>query len=198
MYGPEALVVGVVGHCPPKLLLRVQQLARTSRSGINQRQHLNVQHHHDHQVFNSHSNLVIDLMHHQLWESALFHRQLKLSLRFWLFKPETTDETESHQTSDHSSFSVFSWSWVFQKIKHFINAIICGLQTFNGQVFHTFVLIVFHLQTYLKLSKSSLFVLSMNLERRTSPILYCVWTSLLIVLKRNVFFKPTSKVEQRD
>ena len=52
MYGPEALVVGVVGHCPPKLLLRVEQLARASRSGINQRQHLNVQHHHHHhQVF---------------------------------------------------------------------------------------------------------------------------------------------------
>ena len=50
MYGPEALVVGVVGHCPAKLLLRVEQLARTSRSGINHRKHLNVQHHHHHQV----------------------------------------------------------------------------------------------------------------------------------------------------
>ena len=115
-----------------------------------------------------------------------------------MFKPETADETESHQTSDHSSFSVFSWSWVIQKIKHCSCAIKCGLQTINGQVFHIFVLSVSYLQTYLKLSKSSLFVLSMNLERRTSPNLYCGWTSLLIVLKRNVFFKPTSKVEQRD
>ena len=36
-------------------------------------------------------------------------------------------------------------------------------------IYYTFVLIVSYLQTYLKLSKSSLFVLSMNLERRTSP-----------------------------
>ena len=52
MYGPEALVVGVVGHCPAKLLLRVEQLARTSRSGINHCKNLNVQqhHHHHHQV----------------------------------------------------------------------------------------------------------------------------------------------------
>ena len=50
MYGPEALVVGVVGHCPPKLLLRVQQLARASRSGINHIKHLDVQHYHHHQV----------------------------------------------------------------------------------------------------------------------------------------------------
>ena len=164
MYGPEALVVGVVGHCPAKLLLRVQQLARASRSGINQRQHLNVQHqNHYHQVF---TLKLVDLIICE--HLPFFHRQLQSSLRFWLFKPETADETESHQTSDHSSFSVFSWSWVFQKIKHFINAIKCGLQTINWQEVHTCVLIVSYLQTYLKLSKSSLFVLSMNLERRTS------------------------------
>ena len=50
MYGPEALVVGVVGHCPAKLLLRVEQLARTSRSGINHCKNLNVQHYHHYQV----------------------------------------------------------------------------------------------------------------------------------------------------
>ena len=50
MYGPEALVVGVVSHCPAKLLLRVEQLARTSRSGINHCKNLNVQHYHHYQV----------------------------------------------------------------------------------------------------------------------------------------------------
>ena len=172
MYGPEALVVGVVGHCPPKLLLRVQQLARASRSGINHRKHLNVQHYHHH-----HLKLVDWSDTSSIVRIRAFSSTTPSSLRFWLFKPETADETESHQTSDHSSFSVFSWSWVFQKIKHCSCAIKCGLQTINGQVFHTFVLIVFHLQTYLKLSKSSLFVLSMNLERRSSPNLYRGWTS---------------------
>ena len=71
--------------------------------------------------------------------------------------------------------------------KHCNCAIKCGLQTINGQVFHIFVLSASYLQTYLKLSKSSLFVLSMNLERRTSPNLYCGWTSLLIVLLSEMF-----------
>ena len=71
------------------------------------------------------------------------------------------------------------------------------LQTINGQVFHTFVLSASYLQTYLKLSKSSLFVLSMNLEGRTSPNLNCGWTSLLIVQKRNVFFKPQAYLQSR-
>ena len=78
MYGPEALVVGVVGHCPAKLLLRVQQLARASRSGINQRQHLNVQHqNHYHQVF---TLKLVDLIICE--HLPFFHRQLQSSLRF--------------------------------------------------------------------------------------------------------------------